>query len=117
NEQIYAAGLVLLGIVVDDLDFVADMGRGGLLELRQIGTSGIGLADRVMRPRTVPDGNAAVAAERYPILQVQIELAELLFGIDPGLLKQPRFVALLIDRPCTHGRPGGPVVAMAQQQA
>ena len=81
-EGVDAAGGILVGVAVVDLDFVADFGR----RLFVIN----GQHDGVFRARGVADGDAAVAAGAHPVFHVQIELPEIVAsGVEPRLQVQP----------------------------
>src|SRR5690242_2038856 len=77
GEQVDAAGTVFVA-VIGDLNLVADVGGGAL---------GIVLgALSVAGTRGITDGDAAVAAPAQPELDVEIVLAEVLFGVEPALM-------------------------------
>src|SRR4051812_32521439 len=82
HKPVDAAGRVGVGVAVVDLDLVPDLGG----RLGEVGRHG----DAPLGPRTVPDGDAAVAARLGPVLDVQVELAVIVADrVQPGLVVDP----------------------------
>src|SRR5271165_971263 len=99
DKRINAAGRVGIGIVVQNLNLVADVGRGAFQRAGEFRMGGVGLADGVMGAGDIADGDAAIAAARNPVFDMEVELIEVARGVKPCLAIEPAVVALLIERP------------------
>ena len=88
-EQINASRSVFVA-VIRDLYFVADVRR-----------SAVGVpfgALCVLRARSIPDRNAAIAAPAQPELDVKVVLSEVFLGIQPALMIGG-FCRVTLERP------------------